>query len=131
MTLAPLLASPGVIQFHAFGAIAAFAVGIVQFALPKGVRLHRVLGWVWVVIMAAVALASFDIHELRVWGSWSPIHLLSIVTLASLVLGVSYARRGRVGGHRVVMTLLFVGALVVAGGFTFMPGRIMHAVVFQ
>jgi uncharacterized membrane protein len=25
---------------------------------------------------------------------------------------------------------LFVGALVIAGVFTFLPGRIMHAVVF-
>ena len=25
---------------------------------------------------------------------------------------------------------LFIGALVIAGVFTFLPGRIMHAVVF-
>jgi uncharacterized membrane protein len=28
------------------------------------------------------------------------------------------------------MGMLFTGALVVAGGFTLLPGRIMHAVVF-
>jgi uncharacterized membrane protein len=28
------------------------------------------------------------------------------------------------------MIAIFAGALVVAGLFTFMPGRIMHAVVF-
>jgi uncharacterized membrane protein len=28
------------------------------------------------------------------------------------------------------MTAIFVGALVIAGLFTLMPGRIMHAVVF-
>jgi uncharacterized membrane protein len=28
------------------------------------------------------------------------------------------------------MMSLFLGALVIAGVFTFLPGRIMHAVVF-
>jgi uncharacterized membrane protein len=28
------------------------------------------------------------------------------------------------------MTMTFVGALVIAGLFTLLPGRIMHAVVF-
>jgi uncharacterized membrane protein len=28
------------------------------------------------------------------------------------------------------MMSLFVGALVIAGVFTFLPGRIMHAVLF-
>jgi len=32
--------------------------------------------------------------------------------------------------HRNSMVGLFVGALVIAGAFTFLPGRIMHAVVF-
>jgi uncharacterized membrane protein len=27
------------------------------------------------------------------------------------------------------MTSIFIGALVIAGAFTFLPGRIMHAVV--
>lgn len=29
------------------------------------------------------------------------------------------------------MTMTFVGALVIAGLFTLLPGRIMHAVVFD
>ncbi len=28
------------------------------------------------------------------------------------------------------MATLFIGALVIAGAFTFLPGRIMHAVAF-
>ena len=47
-----------------------------------------------------------------------------------LVLGVFYARRHNVRGHRITMISIFAGALAVAGLFTFVPGRIMHAVVF-
>ena len=46
------------------------------------------------------------------------------------VLAVLHARRHNVSGHRKAMTSIFFGALVVAGLFTFLPGRIMHAVVF-
>ena len=64
-------------------------------------------------------------------GSVSPIHLLSILVLATLPLAVLHARRHDVAQHRMAMLMLFTGALVIAGGFTFLPGRIMHAVVFS
>jgi uncharacterized membrane protein len=35
-----------------------------------------------------------------------------------------------VARHRSAMIAIFTGALVVAGLFTFVPGRIMHTVVF-
>jgi uncharacterized membrane protein len=130
MTLAPLLDASPVIQFHAFAAIAAFAVGAVQLAAPKGTVPHRAIGWVWVVLMLAVSLASFFIHGIRLWGPWSPIHLLSIFVLVMLPLGVMHAHRQRISAHSLTMTLMFIGALVIAGAFTFMPGRIMHQVAF-
>ena len=130
MTLAPLLGAPAAIQVHAFAAVTAFVLGLVQLTLPKGTFPHRTLGWIWVLLMLVVALSSLLIHQLRLWGLWSPIHLLSIFTLVTLPLAVNHARRGRIGSHRWVMLSLFVGGLVVAGAFTFVPGRIMHAVVF-
>ncbi|CAN7536595.1 DUF2306 domain-containing protein [Bradyrhizobium sp. LjRoot220] len=130
MSLAPLLEAVPPIPLHAFAAMAAFALGIVQFAGPKGTLPHRTLGWIWVGLMAVVAVSSFWIHEIRLLGPWSPIHLLSIFTPIMLVLGVWYARRHNVGGHKITMISIFAGALVVAGLFTFVPGRVMHAVVF-
>ena len=55
MSLAPLLQAPGVIQIHAFAAMAAFALGIFQLAAPKGTLRHRATGWIWVVIMTVLA----------------------------------------------------------------------------
>ena len=129
MSLAPLLNAAPAIQLHAFSALAAFGLGAMQLAAPKGTLPHRTLGWIWVLLMVIVAASSFWIHELRVWGAWSPIHLLAIFTLAMLPLAVLHARRHRVGRHRNAIAI-FAGALVVAGLFTLMPGRIMHAVVF-
>ena len=78
----------------------------------------------------AVVLSSLLIHTIRLWGPFSPIHLLSILTLALLPLAVAHARRHAVERHRRAMMGLFLGALAIAGVFTFLPGRIMHAVVF-
>jgi uncharacterized membrane protein len=130
MTLAPLLNASPVIQVHAFAAMAAFALGIVQFAAPKGTIPHRAVGWLWVMLMTAVAVSAFFIHEIRMWGPWSPIHLLAIFTLTMLPLAVLHARKHRVKDHRGAMISIFIGGLVVAGAFTFLPGRIMHAVAF-
>ena len=130
MSLAPLLAAPAVIQLHAFAALAAFALGVVQLSAPKGTIPHRVFGWLWAGLMLAVVVSSFFIHTIRMWGPWSPIHLLSLFTLIMLPLAVWHARRHQVARHRRAMTGLFAGALVIAGVFTFLPGRIMHEVLF-
>jgi len=130
MSLEPLLDAAPAIPVHAFAAMGAFALGLVQFAAPKGTLPHRTIGWIWVLLMASVAVSSFWIHQIRLVGLWSPIHLLSIFTLVMLPLAVWRAHRHRVADHRRIMTLTFLGALVVAGLFTLLPGRIMHAVVF-
>jgi uncharacterized membrane protein len=130
MTLAPLLAAPAVIQFHAFAAIAAFALGVVQLAAPKGTIPHRAVGWSWVLLMLAIAISSFFIHTIRLWGPFSPIHLLSLLTLVTVPLAVWLAHRHDVRHHRIAMTSIFISALVLAGAFTLLPGRIMSAVVF-
>jgi uncharacterized membrane protein len=95
VSLAPLLNAAPAIQLHAFSALAAFGLGAVQLAAPKGTLPHRTLGWIWVVLMVIVAASSFWIHELRLWGPWSPIHLLAIFTLA-----IAARRLARAGSPR-------------------------------
>src|SRR6478735_1987701 len=104
MSLAPLLAAPAVIQVHAFAAMAAFVLGIVQLAAPKGTLPHRTIGYVWVALLAIIAITAFWIHEIRLVGPFSPIHLLAIFTLVMLPLAVRHARRHDVRAHRIAMT---------------------------
>lgn len=132
MSLTPLLNAPVVVQLHAFAAIAALVLGIVQIVAPKGTLPHRALGWVWVVLLMTISLSSFWIHghSWRLWRTWSPIHLLSIFTPVMLVVGVVSARRHKIVSHKFTMISIFIGALVIAGVFTFVPGRIMHQALF-
>ena len=130
MSLAPLLDAAPAIPVHAFAAMIAFVLGVVQLAAPKGTLPHRTLGWIWVGLMVSVALSSFWIHQIRLVGPWSPIHLLSIFVLITVPLAVWRAHQHRVADHRRIMISVFSGALVIAGLFTLLPGRIMQAVVF-
>jgi uncharacterized membrane protein len=130
MSFAPLLDAALAIPLHAFAAMAAFVLGLVQFAAPKGTLPHRTIGWIWVLLMVAVAASSFWIYQIRLVGPWSPIHLLSIFTLIVLPIAVWRAHTHRVADHRRIMISIFAGALVIAGLFTLLPGRIMHQVVF-
>jgi uncharacterized membrane protein len=101
VTLAPLLSASPAIKLHAFAAMAAFALGVVQLSGPKGTHVHRTIGWLWVMLMLVISISAFWIHELRLWGPWSPIHLLAIFTHAMLPVGVLHARR-----HHVARTAL-------------------------
>src|ERR1700730_8400723 len=99
MSLAPLLNATPAIQLHAFAAMTAFVLGVVQFSAPKGTIPHRTIGWIWVVLMLTVSISAFWIHQIRLWGPWSPIHLLAIFTLIMLPIAVLNAHRHRVPQH--------------------------------
>jgi uncharacterized membrane protein len=131
MTLAPLLNAPYVIQIHTAAALLAVVLTIPQLTLRKGGPRHRAIGLLFVATMVVVCLTSFFIHEIG-WPTrlFSPIHLLSIVTLATLVLAIRAARRGDIAAHQRMMLLLVFSGLFLAGLFTFVPGRIMHDVFF-
>ena len=68
-------------------------------------------------------------HEIKLWGAYSPIHLLSLLTIFILGLAIYYVRIGNIKRHKQTMTALYFFALIVAGFFTLMPGRIMHQIL--
>jgi uncharacterized membrane protein len=129
MTLDPLLNAAPVIQIHTAMALGAVLLTIAIFTAKRGTKLHKVLGRFWVAMMALVAMSSFWILELKIWGNFSPIHLISVYTLVQLVRAVHAARKGEIARHQGIMKGLVFGALIVAGAFTFLPGRTMYEVV--
>jgi uncharacterized membrane protein len=130
LSLDPLLSEGFIIASHALAALAALILGAIQLAAPKGTLSHRTLGYVWAALMLFIAIGGFWITELRLWGRWSPIHLLSVLVIVTVPLAVWRAHRHEVTAHKRGMISLYVLALVVTGLFTLWPGRIMHEVVF-
>lgn len=130
MQIAPLIHASFIIQIHVYAAMLAAALGAFVLWRRKGTPLHRAIGRAWVVLMVIVAGSSFFIHTIRSWGPFSPIHLLSVGTIAALALGIWRVRAGDIAGHRAAMRLTYAGALGAAGFFTLLPGRLMSKVVF-
>ena len=137
MSLEPLLNAPWVIQVHAFGAMSAFLLGVVQFAAPKGTLPHKTMGVIWLVIMFGVAVSSIFIRPslypglpLMQWFSF--IHLFTLLTFWGVFQGSYFLIRGgpTLKQHAKPITGIFIGGLMIAGAFAFLPGRIMHAVAF-
>ncbi len=130
MSLQPLLDASLAVQFHVATVIPAAILGGVVFLRPKGNATHRLIGRIWVVLMVVTSASTFFIHEIRMFHGFSPIHLLSVFTIWGCLQSVYFARRGEIIRHKRFMQGVYVGGIVIAGGFTFVPGRIMHAVAF-
>ena len=134
MTLEPLLHAPLAVQVHVATVVPAFLIGTFQiFASRKGSPLHRALGYVYLVLMSVTAITTLFVHQLMphspFWGL-SPVHLLVPLTLFGVVGALRGAWTHNVALHKRAMIALYVGGMLIAGGLTFLPGRIMHAVVF-
>jgi uncharacterized membrane protein len=125
--LSRIAAAPAVVQLHLFSALTALAIGVVLMMRVKGTTLHKLLGWTWVLAMGSTAVSSLFIREIN-HGAFSFIHLLSGWTIVGLPGAVYAIKRGKVSAHRRAMTGMFVGGLLVAGLFTFLPGRLMWSV---
>ncbi len=118
------------VQIHVLTVFVAIVLTLVILFSRKGTGLHKVLGRIWAVMMLITASVSFFIHDLNPPTGFSWIHLLSLVTLFSVSVGWWAARHGNIRRHKVNMLAVVIGGLVIAGGFTFMPGRIMHSLFF-
>jgi len=87
------------------------------------------MGWLWVGLMGYVAASSFFINHIKLLGPFSPIHLLSVVTLLLLAVSLNALRRGKTRTHGTHMRFIFISGCLIAGAFTFLPGRVMHQVL--
>jgi uncharacterized membrane protein len=124
-----LAVAPIQIQIHVAAVSTALAVGIALMLGLKGNTLHRTLGWVWVAAMATAAISSLFIHRAN-GGGFSFLHLFAGWTLIALPMAVFAARKHNVRLHSRTMTGMFVGGLLIAGVFAFMPGRLMWQIAF-
>jgi uncharacterized membrane protein len=124
-----LAAQPLVIQLHVAAASTALLIGVGLMWGPKGTTIHRAFGWTWVIAMMTVAISSFFIHTINP-GGFSLIHALSAYVAIGVPMGVAFARRHDIRAHRRMMTGNFLFGLIVAGAFTFVPGRLMWKVFF-
>lgn len=62
----------------------------------------------------------------RIGGHFGFIHLFSLLVLYSVPAAYFHARQGNITKHRQKMVGLYIGGILIAGAFTFMPGRLLN-----
>lgn len=105
----------------------------VMLLRAKGSRSHRQIGYVWFTAMLLAATSSllFNVRSdgATNWGvftgDFSPIHILSFWVLFQAPLIVLRARAHDRAGHEQAVRGMVIGALLIAGFFTFPFGRML------
>jgi uncharacterized membrane protein len=114
--------------------IPAFLIGTMLMLMRKGSPLHKVLGRTYLVLMLATGcitlLMSAKVGPTFL-GHFGFIHLISLYTLYLVPSAYLAARRGNISTHKFSMIGLYVGGILIAGTFAFMPGRMLHGFLFQ
>jgi uncharacterized membrane protein len=122
--------APLAVKIHLATVIPAFFIGTwLIFFSTKGARFHRALGVVYLTLMAVTAIDALFVQVINP-GHWSLIHLFVPLTLFGIASTALALRRKDIAGHKQSMIGLYVGALVIAGALTFLPGRLMYGLFF-
>ena len=118
---------------HLWTVIPAFFLGTYMLMARKGTRSHVILGRVYMILMLITATVSLFMPARlgsTLWNHFGYIHLFSILTIWAVPRGYIAIKKKDVKAHKRSMIMLYFGALVIAGAFTFVPGRYMHSVFF-
>lgn len=118
---------------HLATVLPAFVIGTYMMFARKGNALHRLLGKTYMVLMlvtAAITLFMPAAVGPKILNHFGFIHLFSVLTIATVPRAYLAARRHDVKAHKYNMIGLYVGAILIAGGFAFMPGRLLHSWLF-
>lgn len=119
---------------HLATILPAFAIGTYMLIRRKGTPLHRLLGKIYMVLMLVTATITLFMPAavgFRLLNHFGFIHLFSVLTLTSVPLAYFAAKRHDIPSHRRNMIGLYVGGLIIAGGFAFMPGRLLNTWLFH
>lgn len=113
---------------HVATVIPAIPLGGYLLLAPKGTRMHKLLGKIWVALMVTTALSAIFI---KTSGTFSFIHIFIPMTLIASYKLVATARRGDMKGHKKEILSLYLGALMIPGIFSMaLPGRLMNVWLF-
>lgn len=123
MTFEPFLEASPAIQLHASAAFLALLLGPVALWRKRRDRVHKVVGYTWVVVMGLAALTAFAIPSHFTPIGLGPIHLLAVYALFGLYVAMRAIYRGNIREHKMTMENIYVRGVALAGAFNFLPGR--------
>ncbi len=132
MTLDPILSAPAAVQIHVAAGLLALSLGPVALYRKKRDRVHKTMGYIWIVAMTVLAVTAFFIEAvvLPLVGPFGPIHLFGVWALISMYQGMEAILCGQVWRHQAIMRALYWQALGITSLLTLLPGRRLNEMLF-
>lgn len=120
-------------KLHLITVVPCFIIGTMLLVIKKGTSTHKNFGRVYMILMLATALVTlFMPAEVgpRAFNHFGWIHCFSFLTIYTVPTAYWAIKKGDIKSHKRKMILLYFGAIIIAGGFTFTPGRHLHTLFF-
>ena len=118
---------------HLATVIPCFIIGSLLLLIKKGTFIHINAGRVYMVLMLITAIITLFMPAHvgpTILDHFGWIHSFSFLTLYTVPTAYLAIKKGDVKTHKRKMILLYFGAIIIAGGFTFVPGRYLHSLLF-
>ncbi|WP_416377784.1 DUF2306 domain-containing protein [Algoriphagus sp. D3-2-R+10] len=99
----------------------------------KGRVAHRKLGIVYMSMMMITAIIALFIRAQvgsLLFNHFGYIHLFCILVFWTAPTALLPIKKREIKSHQRKMILLYVGAIILSGGFTLMPGSYLHSLFF-
>jgi uncharacterized membrane protein len=127
--------SSPIVFLHLLVVLPCFFLGSYLLFAKKGSTFHLLGGKVYMVLMFFTGgLTLFIPAEVgaRLLNHFGFLHLLSLVTLWAVPRAWFAIKRGNVKTHKRAMILLYVGGILLAGGFAILAkGRYLNTLLFN
>jgi len=101
----------------------------------KGTQSHNFIGKLYMILMGLTGVLTLFIPAQvgqRILNHFGLLHLLSILTIYTVPKAWFAIKRGNVKSHKYSMISLYIGGIIIAGGFAILaPGRYLHTLLFN
>lgn len=118
---------------HLATVLLAFTLGTFLLFQKKGTALHRLIGKYFMVLMLLTAIVALFMPAQvgpKFLGHFGFIHLFCLLVLYSVPSAYFAVRKGNIVKHKAHLMGVYVGGILIAGAFAFMPGRLLHNWLF-
>ena len=104
--------------WHLATVVPCFIIGTILLLIEKGTKTHMIT-----VFMPAHVGP-------RILNHFGWIHIFSFLAIYTVPTAYWAIKKGNIRSHKRKMIILYFGAIIIAGGFTFMPGRYLYELFF-
>lgn len=108
-------------------------IGALLLIIQKGTYFHKISGRIYMILMLITSVITLFMPAQvgpQLFNHFGFLHLFSILTLHSVPTAYIAIKNGEVKKHKWKMISLYFGAIIIAGGFTLVPGRYLYEVFF-